>query len=102
MYELVKPKPSDKELLVTYKIELTNHNFDKASIMKQVEKDVSDYYREYKLIIYNNEVVGYLYNNKNIINEIFIDSNYRNLGIGTHVIKENETSYLMKRIRDFM
>ena len=93
MYELVKPKIKDKELLIKYKMELTNHNIDTDKVLKKVKKDINTYYRKYKLIIYDKKIVGYLYNEKNIINEIYIDNNYRNLGIGTNIINDIISKY---------
>lgn len=132
MYELVRAKSKDKEILEKYKLKLTNNNVDESKKIKKVKKDISNEYKNYKMILYDDIVVGYLYSEKNIINEIYIDSNYRNLGIGTNiinniidtyketyiyvfknnidalrlykrlnfkVIKENEFSYLMKRLK---
>ena len=88
MYELIKARYRDKKLLKKYKFELSNHNVDEKKVNKKVDKDIDNYYKKYKLIIYNDEIIGYLYNEKNVINEIYIVEKYRNLGIATNIISD--------------
>lgn len=68
-------------------------------VNKTIPKQISDY----KMIILNNNIVGIFLITKNesglLLDEIFIEEQYRNKGIGTSIIKEvisksNENIYL--------
>ena len=91
MYELRKPSFKDKKRLLEFKLELTNKTIDEKLKYKKVKKDLN--YRDYYLIIIENDIAGCLLIKKNTINEIYIIPKYRNMGIASEIIKDVINTY---------
>ena len=107
-YNLVKANIDNQELLIKYKLNsiidyATNlseeeinkiNNYVKTNIPKQISN--------YKLIIVNDNIIGCLlvekYKDGILLDEIYIESNFRNLGIGSsiieNIIKDKKIIYL--------
>lgn len=96
MYKLIKANKKDKKKLFQYKLKLTKINNKETS--KILNKDVKRKRKNYQMIIYNDEIIGCLLLEKNQINEIFIEEEYRNKLIGTNIINDiilkNKETYL--------
>lgn len=107
-YKLEKAITSDVSKLIDYKLknifeyagDLPNDEI--VRINDYVEKHVPMQLENYKIIYINNEKVGcLLVESKNdgvLLDEIYLEENYRNMGIGTDIIKEiiykNDIIYL--------
>ena len=98
IYSLVVANEKDIEQIIKFK---TNNIFayakdidekEKKKIQKYVEKDISSEISNYKMIMVDNKVVGTIgvidYEDSKMIDEIFIEEEYRNKGIGTSIIKD--------------
>ena len=96
-YELKAASLNDKKILYDYKT-LSILDFD--SMDKKEKKKVSDYIinfidnhiNDYKLIIIENKTIGcycsYIKEDCIFLDEIYIEEAYRNLGMGTDLIKK--------------
>ena len=107
-YELIKSSNKDIDRLVEYKKitiyeyakDLSDEEIDKINnyVTDEVPKLISDYCN----IIVDNKIVGcLLLTNKDdgkLLDEIYLEEEYRNKGIGTNIIKEvisnNDIIYL--------
>lgn len=105
-YKLVKSSIDDIERLIKYKKNtiyeyaenLSSEEIKKINdyISNNVPKQINNYYN----IVIENKVIGaILLTNKDdgiLLDEIYIEENYRNKGIGTDIIKSilNNTVYL--------
>lgn len=107
-YELIFAKDENKDLLIQYKLkniseyaynlsdeEITKiNNYVKLNIPKQI--------KNYKLITIDSKIIGCLLVEKHLdgvlLDEIYLDEEYRNKGIGTSIIKsiidDNDIIYL--------
>lgn len=107
-YKLEKATVSDVSKLIDYKLKnifeyATNlQNDEIVRINNYVETHIPVQLENYKIIHINNEMVGcLLVENKYdgvLIDEIYLEENYRNIGIGTDIIKKiiskNDIIYL--------
>ena len=95
-YQLKNATEVDLERLVTYKLaSILDYAKD---ISKEETKKITSYVKttvpkqlnDYKVIVVNNKKVGCLlqetYEDGILLNEIYIDKNYRRKGIGTHLL----------------
>lgn len=107
-YELVKSSNKDIDRLIEYKKktvyeyakDLAKEDIDRINnyIIKEIPNLINDYYN----IVFNNKIVGCLLltrkDNVNLLDEIYIEKDYRNKKIGTSIIKDilknNDTVYL--------
>ena len=107
-YELVKSSNKDIDRLVEYKKKtvfeyakaLAREDIDRINnyIIKEIPNLINDYYN----IVVNNKIVGCLLltrkDNANLLDEIYIEKDYRNKKIGTSIIKDilknNDNVYL--------
>ena len=75
---------------------------EKANIRKNIAKNITDNYKMYKIIYIDKKIVGaYLvidYLDGKIIDEIYIEEEYRNKGIGSSIVRnileENDKLYV--------
>ncbi len=107
-YELVKSSNKDIDRLVEYKKktvyeyakDLAREDTDRINnyIIKEIPDLINDYYN----IVVNSKIVGCLLltrkDNVNLLDEIYIEKDYRNKKIGTSIIKDilknNDNVYL--------
>ena len=107
-YELVKSSNKDIDRLVEYKKktvyeyakDLAREDIDRINnyIIKEIPDLINDYYN----IVVNSKIVGCLLltrkDNVNLLDEIYIEKDYRNKKIGTSIIKDilknNDNVYL--------
>jgi len=96
MYKLIKANKKDRDKLFQYKLKLTKVSNKETS--KILNKDVKRKRKNYQMIIYNDEIIGCLLLERNQINEIYIEEEYRNKLIGTNIINDiilkNKETYL--------
>lgn len=107
-YKLKKATNNDIEYLIKYKLTTI---FDYATNLSEEEKNkiiiyVNHHVRSdvnnYKLILINNKIVGCLlyitYEDGLMLDEIYLEENYRGQGIGTSILKtillDNKNIYL--------
>ena len=89
-----------KRTIYQYAKDLSNEEID--SINKYVTSEVPRLINDYSNIIFDNKIVGciLLKNNDNskLLDEIYLEEEYRNKGIGTEIIKDilnnNDVVYL--------
>lgn len=96
-YELVKSTNNDIERLIKYKKETiyeyaTDLSDDEINkINKYVENEVPKQLNDYSNIVVDNSIIGcVLTTNKDdgiLLDELFLEEEYRNKGIGTDIIK---------------
>ncbi len=107
-YELESATRNNIDLLIQYKLKsiinyadnLSNEEIDK--INNYVKINVPKQLNDYKIIKDKNEIIGCLLIQKHLdgilLDEIYIEENYRNKGIGTDIIKtilaSNDIVYL--------
>ena len=107
-YKLIKSKKQDIEKLIEYKTRtiyeyaenLSNEEIEKINnyVSNNIPKIINNYYN----IIVNKDIAGCLLltNNEDgkLLDEIYLEEQYRNQGIGTNIIKnilkQNDTVYL--------
>lgn len=105
-YKLKKAKLDHKEILYNYKI-LNILDFNKMTagekerVNKYIFDSIINHVDNYRLIIVDNKIIGvycsYIKDNHIFLDEIYIEKEYRNLGIGTNLIKkEIENANLTK------
>lgn len=96
-YELIKSSKQDIDRLIEYKKatifdhakDLSNEEIDKINnyVTSEVPKSIYDYCN----IIVNNKIVGCLLltevDDGKLLDEIYLEDEYRNKGIGTNIIK---------------
>ena len=96
-YELIKSSKQDIDRLIEYKKatifdhakDLSNDEIDKINnyVTSEVPKSIYDYCN----IIVNNKIVGCLLltevDDGKLLDEIYLEEEYRNKGIGTNIIK---------------
>ena len=96
-YELIKSSKQDIDRLIEYKKatifdhakDLSNEEIDKINnyVTSEVPKSIYDYCN----IIVNNKIVGCLLltevDDGKLLDEIYLEEEYRNKGIGTNIIK---------------
>ena len=97
-YQLKKSNKNDIERLIEYKKETTYEYATNLTLeeKKEIEKylacEVKEKFNYYYNIVVNNKVVGYLLltNNDNgkLLDELYLEEEYRNKGIGTKIIKD--------------
>lgn len=97
-YNLVSACNENIELLISYKLKtITDYALyiDKIELQKinnYVESQINDYLSNYKIIIINNNIIGcllfYKYEDGVLLDEIYIEPKFRNLGIGTKIISD--------------
>ena len=95
-YELECATKNDIKLLVTYKLaSILDYSHDlseeeKEKITTYVKNAVPHQINDYKLINIHNQKVGCLllekYEDGILLNEIYLDKNYRRKGIGTNIL----------------
>lgn len=65
---------------------------DKIRILNYIDSHISDDIENYKMVIIDDKVVGcFLIRNENdsaLLDEIYLDSEYRGKGVGTNIIKD--------------
>ena len=96
-YQLKKSNKNDIEKLIEYKKETTYEYAtdltleEKTKIDKYLAEEVKEQIDYYKNIVVNNKFVGCLLvtNNDNgkLLDELYLEEEYRNNGIGTDIIK---------------
>lgn len=107
-YKLVNASNDNYDTLVKYKLatvleyatNLEQEELDK--ICNYVNNEVKEQLNNYNLIVVDETIVGCLlvkdYDNGVLLDEIFIEENYRNFGLGTqilnNVLSENNIVYL--------
>ncbi len=107
-YKLESATKDDIELLISYKL-ASILDYAKDLPPKEVEK-ITNYVKttiptqinEYEIIIIDNQKVGCLllekYEDGILLNELYLDKNYRRKGIGTnllnHILSNNSKVYL--------
>ena len=96
-YNLVKATDKDIAKLIEYKLasildydkEITIE--DKERITNFVKKSIPNQINDYKVIEIDNKIIGCLYlepyQDGILLNEIYLEEDYRNQGIGTDIIK---------------
>ena len=107
-YKLVKSSNDDIERLIEYKkrniyeyapeLSEEEHLKIKNYVESHIPKDIDDYYN----IVVDGKVVGCLFvvnkDDGKLLDEIYLEEDYRGLGIGTdiikNVLKENDIVYL--------
>lgn len=107
-YKLINAIDKDLENIIKYKL---NSIFDyaenlsqneKLEIQNYVESNIPNQLKNYKNIVVSNNIIGCLLVEQKddgvLLDEIYIDNEYRNKGIGTNIInnilKENKKVYL--------
>ena len=107
-YKLESANKDDIEILITYKLaSILDYakNLPKEEIEKitnYVKTTIPTQMKNYEIIIINNQKVGCLllekYKDGILLNEIYLDKNYRNKGIGTsiltNILNNNSKVYL--------
>lgn len=107
-YILEQSSKDDIEKLIEYKMktiyeyakDLSNNEINQ--INNYIEKNVSKQLNNYFNIIVDDKIIGCLLLTKNedgkILDELYLEENYRNKGIGSdiikNIIKKNDTIYL--------
>lgn len=96
-YKLIDAEISNKSKLIEYKLKNVleySENLPQEEINKikeYVNSNISEQIKKYKIINIKNKNVGCVLVNKNddgvLIDEIYIEKEYRNNGIGTDIIK---------------
>ena len=96
MYKLVNAKKQNISLLVKYKLETIFEyavDIDKneeSKIINYVNTEVPQLLKDYKLIVVDSNIVGCLlivtYEDGIMLDEIYLEENYRGLGIGSAII----------------
>lgn len=87
--DILRIKNYKKDTIFAYAQNLTKEETDKINnyIDKTIKKEIVNY----QLIIIENKIVGCLLvekeKDKVLLNEIFLEENYRHKGIGTNIIK---------------
>ena len=96
-YNLRQATKEDIDLLIKYKLstileyakELSKNEL--AKIKNYVNDNVPKEINDYKIIVVNNKIVGAIlvsnYEDGILLDEIYLKENYRNLGIGSNLIK---------------
>ena len=96
-YKLVKSSINDIDILIIYKKEtifeyaknLSNEEIDR--INNYVTNNIPDYLDNYNNIVVNNKIIGCLLitniDDGILLDEIYLEEEYRNKGIGTSIIK---------------
>ena len=96
-YYLLKATSKDIAKLIQYKLasildydkEITPE--EKESITNFVKKSIPNQINDYKVIEIDNKIIGCLYlepyQDGILLNEIYLEEDYRNQGIGTDIIK---------------
>ena len=94
-YKLESATKDDIELLISYKLasildyaDLPNEEVEK--ITNFVKKSIPNQISDYKVIVIDNKKVGCLllekYEDGILINELYLDKDYRRKGIGTNIL----------------
>ena len=82
-------KQAKSNIIYTYANNLTEE--EKIKINNYIDTSISKELKEYKIILFNNKAIGCLLIKKQddgvLIDEIYLEESYRNLGIGTEIIK---------------
>ena len=96
IYKLEEAAKKDIDLLITYKLasildyaeDMPKEEIDK--ITNYVKTTIPNQIKEYKLIIIDHQKVGCLllekYEDGLLLNELYLDKNYRRKGIGTSIV----------------
>ena len=83
-------KQAKSNTIYTYANNLTEE--EKIKINNYIDTSISKELKEYKIILFNNKAIGCLLIKKQddgvLIDEIYLEEAYRNLGIGTEIIKK--------------
>lgn len=105
-YSLVAATESETERLIKYKLATTIKRFmdekEKTKIINYVTSHIPNQLSTYQLIMVEKHIVGALrvidYEDGVLVDEIFIEKEFRNKGIGTsifkNILKENNAVYL--------
>ena len=103
-YKLECATKDDTELLISYKL-ATILDYAKDLPKGEIE-EITNYVKDtipiqiddYEIIIINNKKVGCLllenYEDGILLNELYLDKNYRRKGIGTNILNNNSKVYL--------
>lgn len=96
-YSLIEPLENNREKIMTYKLNSILEYAENLSqeemnrIKDYVDNQVSLKMKNYKMISIDNKIVGCLLLEKQddgiLIDEIYLEENYRNRGIGTDILK---------------
>ncbi|MDD4187697.1 MAG: GNAT family N-acetyltransferase [Bacilli bacterium] len=106
-YELKKAVLNNKNILYNYKISnILDYNrmsvFEKEKVNNYIINFIIDYINDYKLILVNSKIIGcycsYIKDNIIFLDEIYIEKEYRNLGIGTCLIKKEIKNAKVKKM----
>ena len=96
-YEIINASNSDISILINYKLasildyatNLSDEEIEK--IRNYVDKKVPEQIQEYKVICVKNKKIGSIlvtkYEEGYLLDEIYLEKEYRGLGIGTSIIK---------------
>lgn len=107
-YKLIDANLDKRDKLIKYKLDTI---FEYANGLSKKEKDkitdyvnqnIDEYLNQYKVIIYDNRVIGGFLIRSHLdgvlLDEIYIENEYRNRGIGKNIINDiiskNNTIYL--------
>ncbi len=96
MYKLLNANEEHIEILKEYKLmtileyAVNISREEKNKIINYIDSTISKFLEYYKLIIVDSKIVGCLlvtnYNDGRMLDEIYIEENYRNKGIGSEII----------------
>lgn len=103
MYKLSFASKKDIPLLVKYKLatifEYTKDidEEEKKKIINYVNQSIPDFLTNYKLIVNANNIIGCIlisaYRDGILLDELYVEAEYRNLGIGSHIISDLTSTY---------
>jgi ribosomal protein S18 acetylase RimI-like enzyme len=98
MYKLLKAKEENIQLLIKYKLDtifeyaINIDETERAKIINYVNNKIPQQVDKYKLIVIDSNIAGCLlvdnYEDGVILEEIYIEEEYRNLGIGSKIISD--------------
>lgn len=106
-YELKKAILNNKNILYNYKIlNILDYNkmslFEKEKVNNYITNFIINHIDDYKLILVNSKIIGcycsYIKSNIIFLDEIYIEKEYRNLGIGTSLIKKEIENAKVKKM----
>ncbi len=107
-YSLVEPLENSKEKILEYKLKSILEYAEELSqeeivrVKEYVKQQILIDFKNYRVIFIDNKIVGCVlienHNDGVLLDEIYLEENYRNKGIGTDIIKKtllsNKVVYL--------
>ena len=93
IYELTAATQDDLELLIKYKLNsILNYDEDNTKIISYVKENMPKKINNYQIVRIDEKKVGCVaiekYEDGILLDEIYIDENYRNRGLGTDIISK--------------